>query len=182
MIAAKPTRYHGIQFRSQLEARWALFFDTLGIVWEYEKTWFEWREWKPVSRAWAYEQGDYDAYEDNQDPEWEAEYGARTVPRQYTYRYKPDFWLPAYSVWVEVKGRAPSDLEREYAERLCRETKHAVYLVSGLPAALGNARKFWWVGYVERHIGLQEEVLTPFVNPLLAGAAYLAARTAHFNS
>lgn len=31
------TRYKGYRFRSRLEARWAVFFDTLGIPWEYEK-------------------------------------------------------------------------------------------------------------------------------------------------
>lgn len=30
------TRYAGFRFRSRLEARWAVFFDTLGIKWEYE--------------------------------------------------------------------------------------------------------------------------------------------------
>lgn len=32
----KPTKYAGILFRSRLEARWAVFFDALGIAWEYE--------------------------------------------------------------------------------------------------------------------------------------------------
>lgn len=31
------TRYKGYRFRSRLEARWAVFFDTAGIAWEYEK-------------------------------------------------------------------------------------------------------------------------------------------------
>jgi len=31
------TRYKGYRFRSRLEARWAVFFDALGIEWEYEK-------------------------------------------------------------------------------------------------------------------------------------------------
>lgn len=35
-IKAIPTRYKGYHFRSRLEARWAVFFDTLGIKWEYE--------------------------------------------------------------------------------------------------------------------------------------------------
>jgi len=36
-IKAIETRYKGYRFRSRLEARWAVFFDTLGIEWEYEK-------------------------------------------------------------------------------------------------------------------------------------------------
>lgn len=31
------TRYRGYNFRSRLEARWGVFFDALGIKWEYEK-------------------------------------------------------------------------------------------------------------------------------------------------
>lgn len=30
------TKYKGYRFRSRLEARWAVFFDTLGCKWEYE--------------------------------------------------------------------------------------------------------------------------------------------------
>lgn len=35
-IAPIPTRYAGCRFRSRLEARWAVFFDTLNLRWEYE--------------------------------------------------------------------------------------------------------------------------------------------------
>lgn len=35
-IQAIETHYAGHRFRSRLEARWAVFFDTLGIRWEYE--------------------------------------------------------------------------------------------------------------------------------------------------
>lgn len=35
------TTYNGYRFRSRLEARWAVFFDTLGIVYEYEPEGFE---------------------------------------------------------------------------------------------------------------------------------------------
>lgn len=37
MIKAIETLYRGNRFRSRLEARYAVFFDTLGIAWEYEK-------------------------------------------------------------------------------------------------------------------------------------------------
>lgn len=39
MSDLKPinTRYKGYLFRSRLEARWAVFLDSLGITWEYEK-------------------------------------------------------------------------------------------------------------------------------------------------
>jgi len=35
-IASKPTKYNGYHFRSRLEARWAVFFDTMGIQYRYE--------------------------------------------------------------------------------------------------------------------------------------------------
>lgn len=41
MIKAIETEYKGYRFRSRLEARWAVFFDALGIKWEYEKEGFD---------------------------------------------------------------------------------------------------------------------------------------------
>lgn len=41
LIRAIETRYQGYRFRSRLEARWAVFFDALGIRWEYEPEGFE---------------------------------------------------------------------------------------------------------------------------------------------
>lgn len=40
-IKAIETRYAGCRFRSRLEARWAVFFDHLGIPWEYEPQGYE---------------------------------------------------------------------------------------------------------------------------------------------
>src|ERR1700748_2593177 len=36
VIKAIETEYHGYRFRSRLEARWAVFFDTVGLRWHYE--------------------------------------------------------------------------------------------------------------------------------------------------
>lgn len=35
------TKYKGYRFRSRTEARWGVFFDSLGITWEYEPEGFE---------------------------------------------------------------------------------------------------------------------------------------------
>lgn len=40
-ITAIPTKYAGCHFRSRLEARWAVFFDTIGIAWQYEPEGYE---------------------------------------------------------------------------------------------------------------------------------------------
>lgn len=41
MIKAIETSYKGYRFRSRLEARWAVFFDELGLRWNYEPEGFE---------------------------------------------------------------------------------------------------------------------------------------------
>jgi hypothetical protein len=40
-MKALETKYKGYRFRSRLEARWAVFFDALGIKWEYESQGFD---------------------------------------------------------------------------------------------------------------------------------------------
>lgn len=41
MIKAIETIYNGYRFRSRLEARWAVFFDAMGIEYEYEPEGYE---------------------------------------------------------------------------------------------------------------------------------------------
>ena len=41
MVKAIETVYNGYRFRSRLEARWAVFFDAMGIRYEYEHEGFE---------------------------------------------------------------------------------------------------------------------------------------------
>lgn len=66
---AIETEYNGYRFRSRLEARWAVFFDALGVRYEYE----------------------LEGFETTSGPD---------------YRYLPDFYLPDFDVYCEVK---PSD-------------------------------------------------------------------------
>lgn len=40
-MKAIQTKYKGYHFRSRLEARWAVFFDALGLKWEYEPEGFD---------------------------------------------------------------------------------------------------------------------------------------------
>jgi hypothetical protein len=44
-IEAKPTTYHGVNFRSRLEARWAAFYDSYDYRWAYEP--IDFGSWSP---------------------------------------------------------------------------------------------------------------------------------------
>ena len=60
-IKAIETQYKGYRFRSRTEARWAVFFDSIGIDWEYEKEgydlgvagWYLPDFWLPQTGMWA---------------------------------------------------------------------------------------------------------------------------------
>lgn len=59
-LKAIETSYKGYRFRSRLEARWAVFFDALGVPWEYEKegfdldgVWYLPDFWLPQQQLWV---------------------------------------------------------------------------------------------------------------------------------
>lgn len=65
LMKAIETVYKGHRFRSRLEARWAVFFDTLGIAYEYEKEGFDLEGvyylpdfWLPREKIWVEIKGD----------------------------------------------------------------------------------------------------------------------------
>jgi len=91
---AITTRYAGYAMRSRLEARWAVFFDHLGVKWEYEPEGFE------LGNG---------------------------------LRYLPDFWLPDWKMWVEVKPSAIDAVTREKARRLVAQTGQPIYCTEGMP-------------------------------------------------
>lgn len=74
-LKAIQTVYRGYKFRSRLEARWAVFFDSLGIRWEYEKEgydldglWYLPDFWLPELNCWAEVKGKIPDM--NDDGEW----------------------------------------------------------------------------------------------------------------
>lgn len=59
MLKAIETTFMGYKFRSRLEARWAVFFDHLGIEWQYEPEGFDLNGlyylpdfWLPQQQCW----------------------------------------------------------------------------------------------------------------------------------
>ena len=97
------TQFKGYRFRSRLEARWAVFFDALGIQWEYEKE--------------GYDLGELG---------W----------------YLPDFWLPEFNQWVEVKPPTT-------------ETAKSVYLA-------GSFKNDWRFQFV-RNLYIRNDMDSPVV-------------------
>jgi hypothetical protein len=93
MIRALSTTYASVRFRSRAEARWALFFDAVGLKWQYEFEGFELRS------------------------------GC----------YLVDFWLPDVNLYVEVKGREPTDVERARCADLAQATEADVLIAVGNP-------------------------------------------------
>lgn len=65
-LKAKETKYKGYRFRSRLEARWAVFFDVLGVTWEYEIEGYDLGDagsylpdfWLPKQKTWVEIKGD----------------------------------------------------------------------------------------------------------------------------
>lgn len=103
-IPALETLHQGVRYRSRLEARWAVFFDTLAVRHEYEP------------------QG------------YRTSYG----------NYLPDFWLPQFSAFAEVK---PVGLSREQKGK-CAEVAHG----TGQPFVLlvGQPDAAWYEAILPR--------------------------------
>lgn len=91
------TEYNGYRFRSRLEARWAVFFDTAGIPYEYEPEGF--------------------------------------VLTDGTY-YLPDFYLPWYRCYVEIKPNVKDEIDKGFdlVSKLAYEKENCIgMLCAGLP-------------------------------------------------
>lgn len=103
MIKAIETVYNGYRFRSRLEARWAVFFDTLGIKYEYEKEGYKLPKFGSPG----------------------------FLHHENTVWYLPDFWLPEQRYYIEIKGQEPSEEERAIAYQLSFETETSVAIFYG---------------------------------------------------
>src|SRR5574341_1546952 len=82
------TKYNGYKFRSRLEARWAVFFDNIGLPFEYEPEGY-----------------DLDGI-----------------------AYLPDFYIPAWDAFVDIKPKKPSKEEEAKCKLLHAHSKKMVLL------------------------------------------------------
>lgn len=97
------TKYRGYRFRSRLEARWAVFFDTLGLKWWYEPEGFDlYFDYEEFAKAWDFTEEEL--LEEGIPQVFEALDGKE-------YSYLPDFYLPELNYWIEIKGPNPNKAE-----------------------------------------------------------------------
>lgn len=123
MAAINPmkTTYKGIHFKSLLEARWAVFFDTLSLRWKYEPR--------------QYRLGYYPGYLQEQDAVQRGYYRYEQRPK-YGFDgellYTPDFALWDFDTFVEVKPNELTKTEEIKIVRLARQTGKDVLTLIGL--------------------------------------------------
>ena len=104
MIKPIETVYKGYRFRSRLEARWAICFDALGMIWEYEKEGFPLISGPYLPDFWLPYPGDLN----------------------FSGYHNAGHWL-------EVKGQEPTQHELAALLHLSIHTNHSGILVWGPP-------------------------------------------------
>ncbi len=101
-VRAIETKYKGCRFRSRLEARWAVFFDALGIKWWYEPEGFHLRfDYERFAEAW-----ETDPFIRRPDEDISSQIYKQFDGKEYWYL--PDFYLPDLHYWLEIKGPNPT--------------------------------------------------------------------------
>jgi hypothetical protein len=106
MHRAIETRYKGRRFRSRLEARWAVVFETLGIKWDYEPEGFE------LGAGLRY----LPDFLVHFDP-------TSSVVKQW----------PGAGYWIEIKPTAPTDAEIQKLQLVVNQTGHHGVFLCGSP-------------------------------------------------
>lgn len=156
------TYYASCHFRSRSEARWAVFFDHLGIGWQYEPQGFE----LPSGRYLPDFLLDLSVQDDDTS-------GIRG------------------GVWFEVKGAAPTEHERKLCLDLYLETRQHTYIAhAGIPRdgfeephiehAVGTSVRWFMrpgvIGFVPEGVRFEQFGR----NAQLLRSAYRIARSARF--
>ena len=106
MIKPIETIYRGYRFRSRLEARWAVFFDAMGIRYEYEPEGFYMSSGE---------------------------------------QYLPDFYLPDFNYFAEIKGQSENlicDIKK--MKQFVLEKKTALIILSNIPYDPLAKGLFWF--------------------------------------
>lgn len=146
MIKAIETEYAGCRFRSRLEARWAVFFDALGVEWEHEPEGFEtdagrylpdfriWIQHPPVSKVMITV-----GKNDHSWPLW-----FEVKPPDFTHDIRHQAFVES-GEWLVVAAGMP----RDYKDQL----RGHMYVFDPTPSPeFGPAPIFWFYQGGERHV------------------------------
>ena len=154
-IKAIETEYHGYRFRSRLEARWAVFFDALGVPYEYEPEGYR----LPSGRTYL--------------PDF----------RVKCYGVRGDRNLDPFDLFIEVKGKMTAeDAEkiREFSGEASGEIVNPILIVGQIPSFGGSSDS----GVTEAYKCMDGiDDIYPFNYQLIDGdyfAAYPAAHKGRF--
>lgn len=100
-MKAIETKYNGYRFRSRIEARWAVFFDTLGIKYQYEKEGYVLGKaqylpdfWLPEHQCWVEIKGPYPTKD-----EIAKALLLATSTKAPVYIFHGDVWLPQHKTY-----------------------------------------------------------------------------------
>jgi hypothetical protein len=108
-IKVIETAYKGYRFRSRLEARWAVFFDAMGLKWEYEPEGFDLTENYIKFLA---ELKEFDPWRLEEFPP------LSEITNEKQLWYLPDFYIHDLKTWVEIK---PFQSETPWADDIRHE-------------------------------------------------------------
>lgn len=121
-IQAIETHYAGCRFRSRTEARWAVFFDSLGVAWEYEPQGYELPSgpylpdfWLPTVEAEKAAGGTYfevKAPDAADDPRWEELAAATMRPLIVAFGLQ---WTDQGMSWASRPGDRGGEMEIYFA-------------------------------------------------------------------
>jgi hypothetical protein len=105
-LRAIETHYNNYRFRSRTEARWAVFYDTLGIKYEYEKegfdldgVWYLPDFWLPEQQCWIEIKGQEPTAEEVQKADLLSIYTQKPI-----YVFWGDVWVPGKEKRVSVQS------------------------------------------------------------------------------
>jgi len=131
-VPVKQTHYDGHHFRSLQEARFACFFNELEIDYTYEPDTYEF-------------------------PLTETSPLLPTHPSN-SVKYIPDFYLPTYDTFIEVKGKYPLPIECFKAWALSKQTNKQVIIMWSLKHRItsGYSIVFYPDGELEMNISFTQ--------------------------
>lgn len=173
-MKAIETRYRGYRFRSRLEARWAVFFDALGIDWLYENEGYQIGQERYLPDFWlpTFCGGMFAEVKPQDSGDWNK---AIALCKQSG----KSVWLcegvPSIRAWEVLR---PSSDEVAFSADIFEEDLAIEIGIPNADQAEGDNRMFWCPGYEDHDLTIPDGVLSCLGDTFTK--AVEAARSARF--